>query len=36
LIRVPANINDAQFSADIAGEFRRLFSGRLTRRRARG
>jgi uncharacterized protein (UPF0261 family) len=36
LIRVPANINDAQFSADIAGEFRRLFGGRLTRRRARG
>jgi uncharacterized protein (UPF0261 family)/ABC-type branched-subunit amino acid transport system ATPase component len=36
LIRVPANINDAQFSADVAGEFRRLFSGRLTRRRARG
>ncbi len=36
LIRVPANINDAQFSADVAGEFRRLFGGRLTRRRARG
>ena len=36
LIRVPAHINDPQFSADIAGEFRRLFSGRLTRRRARG
>ena len=36
LIRVPANINDAQFSADIAGEFRRLFGARLTRRRARG
>jgi uncharacterized protein (UPF0261 family)/ABC-type branched-subunit amino acid transport system ATPase component len=36
LIRVPANINDAQFSTDIAGEFRRLFGGRLTRRRARG
>jgi uncharacterized protein (UPF0261 family)/ABC-type branched-subunit amino acid transport system ATPase component len=36
LIRVPANINDAQFSADVAGEFRRLFGGRLSRRRARG
>jgi uncharacterized protein (UPF0261 family)/ABC-type branched-subunit amino acid transport system ATPase component len=36
LIRVPANINDARFAADIAGEFRRLFGGRLTRRRARG
>jgi len=36
LIRVPAHINDAQFAADIAGEFRRLFGGRLTRRRARG
>jgi uncharacterized protein (UPF0261 family) len=36
LIRVPANINDAQFSTDVAGEFRRLFGGRLSRRRARG
>jgi uncharacterized protein (UPF0261 family)/ABC-type branched-subunit amino acid transport system ATPase component len=36
LIRVPANINDAQFSTDIAGEFRRLFGSRLARRRARG
>ncbi len=36
LIRVPANINDTRFAADVAGEFRRLFGGRLTRRRARG
>jgi uncharacterized protein (UPF0261 family)/ABC-type branched-subunit amino acid transport system ATPase component len=36
LIRVPANINDPRFSADIAAEFRRLFAGRITRRRAKG
>jgi len=36
LIRTPANINDLAFSAEIAAEFRRLFGGRLTRRRARG
>ena len=35
-IRMPAHINDPHFSADIAAEFRRLFGGRLTRRRARG
>jgi uncharacterized protein (UPF0261 family)/ABC-type branched-subunit amino acid transport system ATPase component len=36
LIRVPANINDPRFSAEIVAEFRRLFGGRLTRRRAKG
>jgi uncharacterized protein (UPF0261 family)/ABC-type branched-subunit amino acid transport system ATPase component len=36
LIRLPLHINDPQFSAEIAAEFRRLFGGRLTRRRARG
>ncbi len=36
LIRVPAHINDPRFSAEIVAEFRRLFGGRLTRRRARG
>jgi uncharacterized protein (UPF0261 family)/ABC-type branched-subunit amino acid transport system ATPase component len=36
LIRVPAHINDPRFSADVVGEFRRLFGGRLTRRRAKG
>jgi uncharacterized protein (UPF0261 family)/ABC-type branched-subunit amino acid transport system ATPase component len=35
LIRIPAHINDPQFSAEIVAEFRRLFGGRLTRRRAR-
>ena len=35
LIRMPAHINDPQFAAEIVSEFRRLFGGRLTRRRAR-
>ncbi len=35
LIRMPAHINDPHFSAEIVAEFRRLFGGRLTRRRAR-
>src|SRR5580693_3495334 len=33
LIRMPAHINDPHFSAEIVAEFRRLFGGRLTRRR---
>ena len=36
LIRMPEHINDPRFSAAIVAEFRRLFGGRLTRRRARG
>jgi uncharacterized protein (UPF0261 family)/ABC-type branched-subunit amino acid transport system ATPase component len=36
LIRMPENINDPKFSAAIVSEFRQLFGGRLTRRRARG
>jgi uncharacterized protein (UPF0261 family)/ABC-type branched-subunit amino acid transport system ATPase component len=36
LIRVPVHINDPRFSADVVGEFRRLFGGRLTRRRVKG
>jgi uncharacterized protein (UPF0261 family)/ABC-type branched-subunit amino acid transport system ATPase component len=36
LIRVPANINDPAFSAEIIAEFRRLFGGRAVRRRAGG
>ena len=36
LIRMPMHINDPQFAAEIAAEFRRLFGARLTRRRARG
>jgi uncharacterized protein (UPF0261 family)/ABC-type branched-subunit amino acid transport system ATPase component len=36
LIRMPEHINDPRFAAEIAAEFRRLFGGRLTRRRARG
>ena len=36
LIRVPAHINDPHFAAEIVAEFRRLFGGRLTRRRAKG
>ncbi len=36
LIRLPFNINDPQFSAEIVAEFRRLFGGRIGRRRARG
>ena len=35
LVRVPDHINDPQFSAEIAAEFRRLFGGRLARRRAK-
>ena len=35
LIRMPENINDPRFSAEIVAEFRRLFGGRLARRRAR-
>jgi uncharacterized protein (UPF0261 family) len=33
LIRSRAHINDLQFPAEIVAEFRRLFSGRLARRR---
>jgi len=36
LIRMPEHINDPRFSDAIGAEFRRLFGGRLTRRRARG
>jgi uncharacterized protein (UPF0261 family)/ABC-type branched-subunit amino acid transport system ATPase component len=36
MVRIPAHINDPRFSAEIVAEFRRLFGGRLTRRRARG
>ena len=36
LIRVPAHINEPRFSAELVAEFRRLFGGRLTRRRAKG
>ena len=36
LIRMPAHINDPHFAAEVAAEFRRLFGGRLARRRARG
>ena len=36
LIRLPAHINDPQFSAEIAAEFHRLIGGRHTRRRAKG
>ena len=36
LIRVPANINDPAFAAEIVAEFHRLFGGRALRRRARG
>jgi uncharacterized protein (UPF0261 family)/ABC-type branched-subunit amino acid transport system ATPase component len=36
LMRLPLNINDPQFAAEIVAEFRRLIGGRLTRRRARG
>jgi uncharacterized protein (UPF0261 family)/ABC-type multidrug transport system ATPase subunit len=36
LIRLPENINDPRFAAEVAAEFRRLFGNRLTRRRARG
>ena len=36
LIRLPSNINDPAFAAEIVAEFHRLFGGRATRRRARG
>jgi uncharacterized protein (UPF0261 family) len=36
LIRMPEHINDPRFSAEIVGELRRLFGGRLARRRAKG
>ena len=36
LIRMPEHINDPRFSAAIVAEFRRLFGGRLGRRRAKG
>jgi uncharacterized protein (UPF0261 family)/ABC-type branched-subunit amino acid transport system ATPase component len=36
LIRMPENINDPRFAAEVAAEFRRLFGNRLSRRRARG
>jgi uncharacterized protein (UPF0261 family)/ABC-type branched-subunit amino acid transport system ATPase component len=35
LIRMPEHINDPRFAAEVAAEFRRLFGGRLVRRRAR-
>jgi uncharacterized protein (UPF0261 family)/ABC-type branched-subunit amino acid transport system ATPase component len=36
LIRLRAHINDPQFAAEIVAEFRRMFGGRLARRRAKG
>jgi uncharacterized protein (UPF0261 family)/ABC-type branched-subunit amino acid transport system ATPase component len=36
LVRMPEHINDPRFSAAIIAEFRRLFGGRLVRRRAKG
>jgi uncharacterized protein (UPF0261 family)/ABC-type branched-subunit amino acid transport system ATPase component len=36
IIRMPEHINDPRFSAEIVAEFRRLFGGRLSRRRAKG
>jgi uncharacterized protein (UPF0261 family) len=36
LIRSRAHINDPQFAAEVVSEFRRLFGGRFTRRRAPG
>jgi uncharacterized protein (UPF0261 family)/ABC-type branched-subunit amino acid transport system ATPase component len=35
LIRLRAHINDAQFSAEIVAEFRRILGGRIARRRAK-
>ena len=35
LIRLRAHINDPQVPAEIVAEFRRLFGGRLARRRAK-
>ncbi|HML08015.1 MAG TPA: Tm-1-like ATP-binding domain-containing protein [Xanthobacteraceae bacterium] len=36
LIRAPEHINDPRFAAEIVAEFRRMFGGGVTRRRARG
>ncbi len=36
LVRMPEHINDPRFSDAVVAEFRRLFGGRLTRRRVRG
>ena len=36
LVRMPEHINHPRFSAAIVAEFRRLFGGRLVRRRAKG
>jgi len=36
LIRMPEHINDPRFAAEIVAEFRRLFGGRLARRRVKG
>jgi uncharacterized protein (UPF0261 family)/ABC-type branched-subunit amino acid transport system ATPase component len=36
LVRMPEHINDPRLSAAIVAEFRRLFGGRLGRRRAKG
>jgi uncharacterized protein (UPF0261 family)/ABC-type branched-subunit amino acid transport system ATPase component len=36
LIRMPEHINDPPFAAEIVAEFRRMFGGRLARRRAKG
>jgi len=36
LVRMPEHINDPRFAAEIVAEFRRLFGGRLARRRAEG
>jgi uncharacterized protein (UPF0261 family)/ABC-type branched-subunit amino acid transport system ATPase component len=36
LVRMPEHINDPRFAAEIVAEFRRLFGGRLARRRAKG
>ena len=36
LIRLSAHINAPRFAAEIVSEFRRMFAGRLARRRARG
>jgi uncharacterized protein (UPF0261 family) len=33
---MPEHINDPRFAAEVVAEFRRLFGGRLTRRRAKG
>jgi uncharacterized protein (UPF0261 family) len=36
LVRMPEHINDPRFAAEIVAEFRRLFGGRIGRRRAKG